>query len=319
MQAGEAWIFDNWREHSVKNNSAIHRIHLVIDTVGTAKFWQLARCGWDPRSNKNNWEESVSKVSFNVEESPTLAFEQHNILVVRSPDEVDNMIAEFVSEISHVEKGNSINYREINLLLQQFCQDWRGHWALYGDANEAVEHYQLLVSNLKDKVEAKLSGITLSSNRIPAYGVLQNWLDQATNRNVEEKAKNEQFRDEVSDSRKNKTTPLYQGKIPSFNSPIFIVAAPRSGSTMLFEALKNNKDLWSIGDDATNEIESVSCLHPKSKNYESNTLGESDWSEEVGSKIVDGFMLRMQNSRCERYLDMVRERQPDSIRFIDKH
>src|SRR5579884_3328849 len=41
MGAGEAWIFDNWREHSVHNGSAQERIHLVADTVGNAGFWAL--------------------------------------------------------------------------------------------------------------------------------------------------------------------------------------------------------------------------------------------------------------------------------------
>ena len=42
MAAGEAWIFDNWRPHHVINASGIRRVHLVIDTVGSAAFWRLA-------------------------------------------------------------------------------------------------------------------------------------------------------------------------------------------------------------------------------------------------------------------------------------
>jgi len=35
MAAGEAWVFDNWKQHHVENGSSAPRIHLVIDTVGT--------------------------------------------------------------------------------------------------------------------------------------------------------------------------------------------------------------------------------------------------------------------------------------------
>ena len=41
MAAGEAWIFDNWREHRVLNGSPEARIHLVADTAGTSAFWRL--------------------------------------------------------------------------------------------------------------------------------------------------------------------------------------------------------------------------------------------------------------------------------------
>jgi hypothetical protein len=41
MAAGEAWVFDNWRLHSVENASDHERVHLVADTTGSANFWGL--------------------------------------------------------------------------------------------------------------------------------------------------------------------------------------------------------------------------------------------------------------------------------------
>ena len=34
MAAGEAWLFDNWRRHSVVNPTDNDRVHLVADTFG---------------------------------------------------------------------------------------------------------------------------------------------------------------------------------------------------------------------------------------------------------------------------------------------
>ena len=45
MTAGEAWIFDNWREHQVLNPTPDARIHLVADTAGTSAFWRLVAQG----------------------------------------------------------------------------------------------------------------------------------------------------------------------------------------------------------------------------------------------------------------------------------
>ena len=45
MAAGEAWIFDNWRRHSVVNPHTADRIHLVADTAGSSAFWQFVAEG----------------------------------------------------------------------------------------------------------------------------------------------------------------------------------------------------------------------------------------------------------------------------------
>ena len=44
MAAGESWIFDAWRPHNVMNPTAEKRIHLVADTVGSARsgIWSSA-------------------------------------------------------------------------------------------------------------------------------------------------------------------------------------------------------------------------------------------------------------------------------------
>jgi len=43
MQAGECWIFDSWRRHKVVNASSDNRVHLVIDTAGSSRFWWRTR------------------------------------------------------------------------------------------------------------------------------------------------------------------------------------------------------------------------------------------------------------------------------------
>ena len=40
MAPGEAWLFDNWRRHSVVNPTDHERVHLVADTFGNSRFWQ---------------------------------------------------------------------------------------------------------------------------------------------------------------------------------------------------------------------------------------------------------------------------------------
>ena len=48
MRPGEVWIFDTWRRHRVVNGATTERIHLVLDTVGGAKLWDLIAAGRAP-------------------------------------------------------------------------------------------------------------------------------------------------------------------------------------------------------------------------------------------------------------------------------
>ena len=41
MAAGEVWVFDTWQRHRVDNPASSPRIHLVVDTVGSAPLWDL--------------------------------------------------------------------------------------------------------------------------------------------------------------------------------------------------------------------------------------------------------------------------------------
>src|SRR3990170_6262425 len=41
MAPGECWLFDSFQRHEVHNRGAEHRVHLVLDTVGGRRLWEL--------------------------------------------------------------------------------------------------------------------------------------------------------------------------------------------------------------------------------------------------------------------------------------
>jgi hypothetical protein len=312
MRAGEAWIFDNWREHAVINESDIQRIHLVIDTVGTSVFWKLAEQGLDPRFPQKAWSDSIKRIGFDTQLSAQLDIEKYNLLPVRSPDEVNNLCTEFLGEIAHLQSGQEVAYTQIKLRCAQFVQDWRGLWALHWDAPSAVPHYQALAQTLKVYLNKALGNAVLQSNKVRAYDVIANWLDMSSDSSIPNN------RPDIVANVEGPKPLAYAGKIPRFDSPVFIVAAPRSGSTMLFEALKSNKEVWSIGDEAHREIESIAELHPSNRGFDSNALGASDCSDSVKQSLIDALMYRLQNSRSAAFSEMPPEFQPSAIRFLEK-
>lgn len=71
----------------------------------------------------------------------------------------------------------------------------------------------------------------------------------------------------------------------NLRQPIFIVAAPRSGSTLLFETLMQHRQLWSFGDEGHGWIESHPSLRPLPGGVASNRLTEANLTAELADQL----------------------------------
>ncbi|MDT8364707.1 MAG: sulfotransferase [Nitrosomonas sp.] len=70
-----------------------------------------------------------------------------------------------------------------------------------------------------------------------------------------------------------------------FTKPVIILAAPRSGSTLLFELLSKAKDIWTIGDESHAVFESTARFNPASGLCNSNRLLASD-ADEISISLI---------------------------------
>ncbi len=101
---------------------------------------------------------------------------------------------------------------------------------------------------------------------------------------------------------------------PEFDRPLFIVSAPRSGSSLLFENLSKFEEIWSIGQESHDIETEISYLHPASHGYESNRLTEV--SVAVAADVRRWFAQRLQNKDKVLYAKM--ESPPKTVRFLEK-
>ena len=330
MASGEAWVFDNWREHAVYNRSPLDRIHLVIDTVGTAKFWQTVKAGWDVQGSDADWNNSVRFIPFDqATGDPELHFEKFNTVPVRPPDEIDNMLNELLEDLGRLKRDSPDLFNQARLEIETFQQDWRGYWAIYSDSVSSIPHYELLAKRLKARLEPLLRGATFDSNQANAYEVAAAWVSSATDSTIDTSADiatveplgdSKDVADPTTSAATGITLEEYirEFNVPAFERPIFIVATPRSGSTMLFEALQKNKDIWTIGDESQREIELIPALHPKTRGFDSNILSADDYTAHIGALLMDAFMSRLKNAAGSGYLQTPDEYRPASVRFLEK-
>jgi hypothetical protein len=102
---------------------------------------------------------------------------------------------------------------------------------------------------------------------------------------------------------------------PLFDRPIIILAAPRSGSTLLFETLGEAPGIWTVGGESHQFIEGFRPLNPNSGKVDSNRLDAGHATERI---IIE---LRRRFADCLRDRDgheFTRQHNVGSLRFLEK-
>lgn len=106
-----------------------------------------------------------------------------------------------------------------------------------------------------------------------------------------------------------------EGRHPAevwFDRPVIILSAPRSGSTLLFEALARAPGVYTIGRESHPLIEGRAAgLHPRKTGYRSNRLLASDARGEIVDSLRFHFASRLRDRRGL-------PPPPGPIRFLEK-
>lgn len=86
-----------------------------------------------------------------------------------------------------------------------------------------------------------------------------------------------------------------------FDRPVIILAAPRSGSTLLFETLSQSGDLWTIGGESHGLFESIHRFNPVMGYCDSNALFADNASPAIIHQIRCWFFQLLRDSQGRRF------------------
>jgi Aspartyl/Asparaginyl beta-hydroxylase len=164
MAAGECWIFDTWRKHSVQNDSVLSRIHLVCDTVGGDAFWDIVSQGRAHDAPKEHW--NPRHIAFNPSSQIELPCEAVNVPVVMSPWEIEQHLSFLLEECQPHPQLALIRQR-----TRRFVQQWKGLWAQYGDAPDGRARFRAAMDTFVSDTRPMAQGIKLH-NDMPWIQVL---------------------------------------------------------------------------------------------------------------------------------------------------
>ena len=285
MAAGEAWLFDNWRRHHVDNPTDDARVHLVADTTGTSAFWQYVVQSEAAREDR--------LIPYRPEVDARFATERVAPRPVMPPAEVELLLNDLVAELTVAE---SVPEAAVHLpryagLLNGFCLDWRQLYLLHGEDPAGAQEYLGLVESLRTATRSIAHGLVMRTNQVAAQAVLESRLLQHV------------FRpDDVPGSQDARPAARHVSRAPPgprarLERPVFIVAAPRSGSTLLFETLAVSPQLCTVGGEAHWLVEGNAELRPGAPGVDSNRLDEQHVSDPIARSIEDSLWPRLMDSQ----------------------
>ena len=325
MAAGEAWTFDNWLMHKVENPSDVTRIHLVADTVGSASLWRLLNL-----SAMGAVAERY--IPFDPAAAEPLVTEMYDSPPVPPPAEMDTLARDLIDDIRANPANDPAAVAGLAQALEDLRRDWRTLWLVHGPGESGWADYRRLMRALEASVAA-LPAIQVASNRMSAQSIVNAQFAAALAIDkVPEPARPAPPAAPPAARPAAAATPVAApailrptpaaaaatGDEPAYDRPVFIVAAPRSGSTMLFETLAENRELWTVGDESHHIIEGIAGLHPSARNYESNRLVAADAAGDVAATLRRGFGAQLRGHANLAWRDLHPTDRATPLRFLEK-
>jgi len=298
MAAGEAWTFDNWRSHQVINETDTRRVHLTFDTFGSSAFWNMA--------HPHRAEAPPQFIPYRADARTILTYETHVGDLVMPPGEVDYELSRLATDVKARAANDPAAVERFISLLAAFRGEWRLLWHAKGPGEKSLPLFHSLLRQIEQKcVESVPDSLKLSSNGKAAIDILL-----------------ADFAAMAKSPHGPREPALHPGAraqlaVPRFDRPVFIVSAPRSGSTMLFEALAASETLWTLGGEGHEQVEQIAPLDPANRDFHSNRLTAADASTETVAQLRAAYADGLRKADGTHYRRMGTA-QPKSVRLLEK-
>jgi uncharacterized protein (TIGR03032 family) len=292
MAAGETWIFDTWRRHNVINPTANARIHLVSDTVGSTAFWDLVAQGGQPLASDVTPPVAPRYISYESSKELPLILETVNFPVVMTPWEQLCLLSDFFTDLKQSSQTSKKLVAKLEAEMERFHRHWKALWMQYGDRPEGWADYRQALDQM-NRILATFERQMVLPNGSEAIEILrQAVMRSALNPELAKPAEAEPIR--VAAVPQVPPTPTAP-PTAKLDRPIFIVSAPRSGSTLLFELLSRSPSVYTIGDESHLLFESIPSLNPVQRGFDSNRLIAEDATPAITQQIKTQFLAQLRD------------------------
>lgn len=103
-----------------------------------------------------------------------------------------------------------------------------------------------------------------------------------------------------------------------FDRPVFVISAPRAGSTLLYDLLAQSDSFWTIGGESEGPIEGIPSLHLANRCFDSHRLTDVDADPGTVQTLRAAFVAELVDYQGRPYIELVKGERPNQIRLLEK-
>jgi hypothetical protein len=232
---------------------------------------------------------------------------------VMNPLEMVDLLTTLKAELQS--QTSSEQYESLKQNISHFAKHWEKAFHQFGYSLKGELFYQDLILFFKEKIITQAAPhLDLKGRGYQSLKIISSILFPT------EETQLRQFSRRVMAKRKQDLILNSQqvDAIPHFEQPVFIVSAPRAGSTLLFETLSRFEQLWSIGKESHDLIEGISELHPQAHGYHSNRLTAESATPGVIEDLKKRFVAQLRDAHHRFYLHLDSSQRPNPLRLLEK-
>ncbi len=240
---------------------------------------------------------------------------RQNGFSVMTPEEIKDLSADILSGAEKARMSQHV-FSELACDVRQFRQQWEETYSRFeNDASGELAYGDLLL-RFHEKITPQIRRHLSDAERAKkAVRVMRSMLGPEASSGKMRISRKELER-QIRKAKSGLSEKKFQ--CPDFEKPVFILSAPRAGSTLLFETLSQFPDVWTIGEESHELIEGIPELHPSARNYTSNRLTPSDVSPGIASVLRERFARQLEDRGGRAFSDFPICQQPENVRFLEK-
>lgn len=167
MTAGDAWVFDTFRQHHVHNRGTEQRVHLVFDTVGGERLWDLV----NQARAANYAAQDAPLVTPGQSGDAPLVFERHNYPKVMSPWELRCHLGDLLALAIEAPELTAVRLR-----LDRLMMGWEAGWSRFETDDAGIPVYAELIDSARRDLDSIGGHAIIMRNGQELYQVLQKFV-----------------------------------------------------------------------------------------------------------------------------------------------
>lgn len=292
VKPGEVWLCNPGQAHGFDNDSSQTALHLAAEI-------------------RNPTPEALSLVADDLQ----LWLEPYRFEVLE-PDEIDALLSE-LREAVRCSEMPTARFDELETAMKTLTMDWSACFRCFGHDAAGELSYRDVLENFEQSLTRSVRHCIMSTHQGSRIVEILHSMLQVAPVSASTKRQSPDLTQLI---RNRATRKLHRSEWqpPVFDRPLFILSAPRSGSTLLFETLARFPDVWTVGHESHELIEGIPELHPQACEYASNRLTASEATIANVSQLKERFACQLINRERSRFLSLSPGQRPSSVRFLEK-